>query len=60
VFYRTRSGIETSSREQFAERVKRGEVVRDTPVFDTSITAAQAWRTAFEQPAGRAWTAALF
>lgn len=60
VFYRTRAGIETSSREQFAERVKRGEVMRETPVFDTSITAAEAWRTRFEQPAGRSWTAAFF
>lgn len=60
VFYRTRAGIETSSREQFAERVKRGEVMRETPVFDTSVTAAEAWRTKFEQPAGRSWTAAFF
>jgi hypothetical protein len=60
VFYRTRAGIETSSREQFAERVKRGEVMRETPVFDTSVTAAEAWRTRFEQPAGRSWTAAFF
>lgn len=60
VFYRTRAGIETSSREQFVERVKRGDVARDTPVFDTSITAADAWRTRFEQPAGRSWTAGFF
>lgn len=60
VFYRTPSGIETASREQFVERVKRGEVPRETPVFDTSITAAAAWRTRFEQPAGRSWTAGYF
>jgi hypothetical protein len=60
VFYRTRAGIETSSREQIAERVTRGEVMRETPVFDTSVTAAEAWRTRFEQPAGRSWTAAFF
>lgn len=60
VFYRTRSGIETASREQFVERVKRGDVARETPVFDTSVTAADAWRTRFEQPAGRGWTGRLF
>lgn len=60
VFYRARSGIETASREQFVERVKRGEVERETPVFDTSVTAAQAWRTKFEQPAERSWTAGFF
>lgn len=60
VFYRTPAGIETTSREQFVERVKRGEVMRETPVFDTSITAADAWRTRFEQPAGRSWTARYF
>ena len=60
VFYRTRSGIEATSRDQFAERVKQGEVKRETPVFDTSITAAEAWRTRFEQPADRSWTAGFF
>lgn len=60
VFYRARSGIETTSREQFVERVKRGEVQRETPVFDTSVTAARAWRTRFEQPAERSWTAGFF
>ena len=60
VFYRTRSGIEATSRDQFAERVKQGEVKRETPVFDTGITAAEAWRTRFEQPADRSWTAGFF
>ena len=60
VFYRTGAGIETTSREQFAERVKRGEVARETPVFDTGITGADAWRTKFEQPAAKSWTAGLF
>ena len=60
VFYRTTTGIETISRDQFAERVKRGEVARSTPVFDTSLTAASAWRTRFEQPADSGWTARYF
>ena len=60
VFYRTRSGIEAASRDEFAERVKQGEVARETPVFDTSITGAADWRTKFEQPAGKGWTARFF
>jgi hypothetical protein len=60
VFYRTKSGIETATPEEFGERVKRGDVARETPVFDTSLTNAANWRTRFEQPAGRSWTARFF
>ena len=60
VFYRTRAGIETATREEFAERVHLGEVARETPVFDTSITTAGDWRDNFERPAGASWTAAYF
>jgi hypothetical protein len=60
IFYRTRSGIETASREEFADRVHSGDVGRETPVFDTSVTGASDWRTKFEQPAGKGWTARFF
>jgi len=60
VFYRTATGIEATSRDQFVERVRLGEVSRSTPVFDTGLSAASAWRTRFEQPAGSAWTARFF
>jgi hypothetical protein len=60
VFYRTKSGIETASREEFADRVKSGEIGRETPVFDTSLTGAADWRNRFEQPAGKTWTAGFF
>jgi hypothetical protein len=61
VFYRNRGGgIETTTREDFAARAKRGEVTPSTPVFDTSLTDAGALRTRFEQPAGVAWTAGYF
>ena len=60
VFYRTASGIEATSRDQFAEQVKRGEVGKSTPVFDTGVSAASGWRTRFEQLAGSAWTARYF
>src|ERR1043166_4353610 len=55
VFYRENGGLRVSNREGFAERVQRGEVTKETPVFDTSITSAADWRTRFEQPAARAW-----
>ncbi|HMA23468.1 MAG: hypothetical protein ACM37U_11735 [Gemmatimonas sp.] len=60
VFYRTKSGIETATPEEFSEAVKRGDVAHETPVFDTSLTDAGNWRTRFEQPAGRSWTAKFF
>jgi hypothetical protein len=60
VFYRTATGIETTSRAEFVERVKSGAVARTTPVFDTGLSAASAWRTRFEQPAGSGWTASFF
>jgi hypothetical protein len=60
VFYRSTAGIEAATREEFVERVKRGEVARETPVFDMSLTGAADWRVNFERPAGRSWTAAFF
>ena len=60
VFYRTRAGVEASSREDFSARVKRGEITAATPVFDTSLTDAGAWRSRFEVPAGLGWTASYF
>lgn len=59
VFYRAASGIETTSRDEFARRASNGDVVRDTPVFDTSVTDAGAWRTKFEQPAASSWLSPL-
>jgi hypothetical protein len=60
VFYRTKSGIDLATREEFALRVARGEVARETPVFDTTVTDAGHWRSQFEVPAGTAWTAGFF
>ncbi len=60
VFYRTRSGIEKATREEFADRVKTGDVAHETPVFNITVTEADAWRTTFEQPAGKGWTASFF
>jgi hypothetical protein len=61
VFYRSRSGtIETTTRDDFSARTKRGEITPATPVFDIGLTDAAAWRTRFEAPAGVAWTASYF
>ena len=60
VFYRTNGNTAVASRDEFETLIGSGEVTRDTPVFDTSLTTAADWRTRFEQPAGEAWTAALF
>jgi len=55
VFYRAKHGIEMTTREEFIDRVKRGEIARETLVFDTSITDAKAWRTEFEVRTERSW-----
>lgn len=60
VFYRTRNDIEAVTREQFAERVQRGEVTGDAAVFDPSLTDLGSWRAKFVQPAAKAWTARYF
>ena len=60
VFYRTKSGIETASYEEFGDRIRSGDVATETPVFDTTLTDVVNWRTRFEQPAGRGWTARFF
>lgn len=56
VFYRSGGGaIEATTRVEFGERAARGEVSDDTPVFDTSLTSAGAWRSAFERSAANSW-----
>jgi len=60
VFYRAGSEIRAATRDEFIERIKAGEVRGETPVFDVSVTAAKAWRSDFEQPAGAGWTAPYF
>jgi hypothetical protein len=60
VFYRASDGIERTTRDELKERIRRGDIKPETPVFDTSITAADAWRARFEQPAAQSWTASFF
>jgi len=60
VFVRGENGVETMSREELVQRIANGGVSRETPVFDTSLADAGAWRERFELPAGEAWTSKLF
>ncbi len=60
VFYRVGSAIRAATRDEFIERIQRGDVRSETLVFDTSVTGAKAWRTQFEQPASSGWTAPYF
>lgn len=60
VFYRVNGVVETASRAEFVDGVKRGVVAADTPLFDTSVTDAGAWRRKFEAPAAHTWAARLF
>jgi hypothetical protein len=56
VFYRNRDGqVESTTRQEFAERASKGIVDADTIVFDTSLTSAAAYRTAFQRRAGDSW-----
>ncbi len=60
VFYRDATGqIRSASRAEFSAMAARGDVTADTPVFDTSVIEAEAWRTGFERSAGETWTRAL-
>jgi hypothetical protein len=60
VFYRDPTEVETTSRENFVDRVRKGDITRETPVFDTGLTAAADWRANFERPAAESWTAGFF
>lgn len=60
VFYRGEASVETATREEFVARVRSGQIRRDTPVFDTSLTGAGEWRTKFEQPAAKSWASRYF
>jgi hypothetical protein len=60
VFYRRGDDIETTTREEFIDRARRGEIAPDTIVFDTGLVGASAWRNGFEHPAREGWSARLF
>jgi hypothetical protein len=56
VFYREPDGdIRCVDRAAFASLAADGRVGSETPVFDTSVTTARAYRDAFERQAGESW-----
>jgi hypothetical protein len=60
VFWRDASNrIRAGSRQEFSAAARRGEVTKETLVFDPSITTVGEWRTSFERPAHSSWHARL-
>ena len=60
VYYRAGDGrIASTTRPAFVALARAGDVGPETPVFDTSITTASAWREAFERPMRESWHASL-
>jgi hypothetical protein len=60
IYYRDATGrVVTTTRPEFATLARNGGVGPETPVFDTSLTSASAWRDAFERPARDTWHAQL-
>jgi hypothetical protein len=56
VFFRTADGrIESIAREEFALASERGDVTRDTVVFDLTVATVGEWRDTFEKPARESW-----
>jgi hypothetical protein len=53
IFYRTGDGsVAVAPRDELDALAARGDVTRQTPVFDLSLTSLAAWRERFEIPAG--------
>ena len=56
VFYRDAEGaVQAVDRPAFARLRAEGTVDDDTPVFDTTVIDAAAWRHAFERPLADSW-----
>ena len=56
VFWRDATGAVTSGdRAAFSARSAEGQVTAETPVFDTSVNTASAWRSTFECRAHETW-----
>jgi hypothetical protein len=60
VFYRDASGRpRLVARADLSTLAASGVVGNETPVYDTSVTEARAWRERFVQPARETWVASL-
>jgi hypothetical protein len=60
VFYRDAKGdAQLAQRKDLSALVASGMLTQRSPVFDTSITTAAAWRSRFEVPARDSWVGSL-
>jgi hypothetical protein len=60
VYYRDSDGrVSVTTRAAFNQLVLDGRIGPDTPVFDTAVTTASAWRQEFERPMRDSWHAQL-
>lgn len=56
VFWRGSDGtVLGGGRDAFAAAAARGEITRETAVFDTTVALAAQYRDAFERPAAASW-----
>ena len=56
VFHRDAKGcVVSTDRAEFARRASSGTITSRTPVFDTTVVTAAAYRQAFERPMGESW-----
>jgi hypothetical protein len=56
IFYRDARGhVQCVDRATFAARMRDGEIGGGTPVFDTTLTTAEAYRSRFERPMQESW-----
>lgn len=60
VFYRDHHGAsQSAARADVPALAQKGEISKDTVVFDTTLTDLGAWRACFERPAKDSWVASL-
>jgi hypothetical protein len=60
VFWRGEDGqLRSGTRAEFRAAAAAGQVVAETPVFDTTVDNVGAWTETFERPAAQSWHARL-
>jgi hypothetical protein len=60
VYFRGADGkVQSVSRDEFSDLASRGEIDRNTEVFDVSVTSLGEWRSRFKSQAANSWHQAL-
>ena len=58
VYWRDAAGaVQHADRARFRALAQQGDLEAGTPVFDTTLTTAGAWRAGFERPLAHSWHA---